>query len=232
MERLISNLLDFLDKNYHQKRINKTLSRLNIKTIIDIGTHKGEFLDSMLSINKKFKIYCFEPQSKIFSFLKKKYKNKNNIYLFNAAISNKPGIKPLNINIKSSTSSFSEYNQNSYWKKIKDFILTGSNSSSFINIEKVKVFTLDNFFYKNRLNQIDLLKIDTEGHENQVLEGSKKILKKNIKYILIEFHFSKIYKKYNRKKIENILKKNNFYLIKKFKFPFLTFEDRIYQKIN
>ena len=232
MERLISNLLDFLDKNYHQKRINKTLSRLNIKTIIDIGTHKGEFLDSMLSINKKFKIYCFEPQSKIFSFLKKKYKNKNNIYLFNAAISNKPGIKSLNINIKSSTSSFSEYNQNSYWKKIKDFILTGSNSSSFINIEKVKVFTLDNFFYKNRLNQIDLLKIDTEGHENQVLEGSKKILKKNIKYILIEFHFSKIYKKYNRKKIENILKKNNFYLIKKFKFPFLTFEDRIYQKIN
>ena len=76
MERLISNLLDFLDKNYHQKRINKTLSRLNIKTIIDIGTHKGEFLDSMLSINKKFKIYCFEPQSKIFSFLKKNIKIK------------------------------------------------------------------------------------------------------------------------------------------------------------
>ena len=49
------------------------------------------------------------------------------------------------------------------------------------------------------------------------------------KKIYIE-HFSKIYKNYNKNKIEKILKKNNFYLIKKFKFPFLTFEDRIYKK--
>jgi FkbM family methyltransferase len=232
MEHLISGLIDLLDKNYHQKRINKTLKKLNLRTIIDIGAHRGEFLESMLSINQNFKIYSLEPQSNIFSLLKKKYKNKKNIHLFNVAISNKPGIKSLNINIKSSTSTFSEYNQNSYWKKIKDFILTGSNASSFINTERVKTFTLDNFFYKNRLNQIDLLKIDTEGHEYQVLEGSNIILKKNVKYILIEFHLSKIYKKYNKNKIENILRKNNFYLIKKFKFPFLTFEDRIYKKIN
>ena len=75
-----------------------------------------------------------------------------------------------------------------------------------------------------------MLKIDTEGHEAEVLQGAKKLLKKNVKYILIEFHFSKIYKNYNKNKIEKILKKNNFYLIKKFKFPFLTFEDRIYKK--
>ena len=56
------------------------------------------------------------------------------------------------------------------------------------------------------------------------------MLKKGIKYILIEFHFSKIYKNYSRIKIEKILKKNNFEIVKKFKFPFLTFEDRIYKK--
>ena len=88
------------------------------------------------------------------------------------------------------------------------------------------------FLKKKKIKNIDLLKIDTEGHEAKILQGAKKVLKKKIRYILIEVHFSKIYSRYNKKKIEKILKKNNFILIKKFKFPFLTFEDRIYKKIN
>ena len=64
-----------------------------------------------------------------------------------------------------------------------------------------------------------------------MLSGTKNLLKKDIKYILIEFHFSKIYKNYDKNQIEKILKINNFVLVKKFKFPFLTFEDRIYKKI-
>ena len=83
---------------------------------------------------------------------------------------------------------------------------------------------------KKNIKSIDLLKIDTEGHEAEVLKGANRILKKSIKYILIEFHFSNIYKNYNRMKIEKILKENNFEMVKKFKFPFLTFEDRIYKK--
>ena len=75
-----------------------------------------------------------------------------------------------------------------------------------------------------------MLKIDTEGHELEVLSGAKNLLKKDIRYILIEFHFSKMYKNYNRNKIEKILKNNSFILVKKFKLPFLTFEDRIYKK--
>ena len=50
-----------------------------------------------------------------------------------------------------------------------------------------------------------------------------------INYILIELHFSKMYKGYSKKKIEKFLKKNNFLLIKRFKFPLLSFEDNLYQ---
>ena len=146
------------------------------------------------------------------------------------AISNISKNKKLNINIKTSTSTFSDYNEESYWKKTKDFLLTGFNNSSIINSEIVQSITLDNFCKKKIIKNIDLLKIDTEGHEFEVLLGAKNLLKKDIRYILIEFHFSKIYKDYDKNKIEKILKKNNFVLIKKFKFPFLTFEDRIYEK--
>ena len=230
MEKLISSVLDFIDKYYHQRAINKILIGLNLKKVIDIGAHKGEFLKNIISIKKKIKIYSFEPQSKIFKGLKSNFKNKKNIFIYNLAISNISKNKKLNINIKTSTSTFSDYNEESYWKKTKDFLLTGFNNSSIINSEIVQSITLDNFCKKKIIKNIDLLKIDTEGHEFEVLLGAKNLLKKDIRYILIEFHFSKIYKDYDKNKIEKILKKNNFVLIKKFKFPFLTFEDRIYEK--
>ena len=231
MEILISAIIDFIDKHYHQKKIKKVLKNLKIKTVIDIGAHKGEFLNCILSINKKLIIYAFEPQSLIFRKLKKNFKSSNNIFIFNKALSNSNEKKKLNINIKTSTSTFSTYNRDSYWKKIKDFILTGFKQSSFISSEIVKTITLDNFINSKKIKNIDLLKIDTEGHELEVLNGAKKTLNNKIEYILIEFHFSKIYEKYNRSKIEKVLKKNKFVLVKKFKFPFLTFEDRLYKKI-
>ena len=72
-------------------------------------------------------------------------------------------------------------------------------------------------------------KIDTEGHELQVILGIGKYIK-NIKCILVEFHLDDIYMNYQPKKIHNFLIKNNFILRKKIKFPFTTWEDRIYIK--
>ena len=232
MEKLISLVLNFIDKHYHQKAINKKLVVLNLKTIIDIGAHKGEFLNNIISLKKKIKVYSFEPQSKIFKEFKNNFKNKKNIFIYNLAISNVCKNKRLNINIKTSTSTFSDYNENSYWKKTKDFLLAGINKSSIINSEIIKSITLDKFCKKKNIKNIDLLKIDTEGHEFEVLLGAKNLLKNDIKYILIEIHLSKIYKNYNKNSIERILKNNNFFLIKKFKFPFLLFEDRIYKKYH
>ena len=60
-------------------------------------------------------------------------------------------------------------------------------------------------------------------------KGKKKGQKKKINYILIEFHNSDIFQNYDAKKIHKYLKKNNFVLKKIFKFPFTTWEDRIYQ---
>jgi len=96
---------------------------------------------------------------------------------------------------------------------------------------KIKTIKLNNIFQKDRIFKVDLLKIDTEGHELEVLEGLKKKIR-IIKYILIEFYYDKIYVKYNPKKIHNYLLKNNFTLEAKFKFPFTTWEDRVYSNKN
>ena len=93
----------------------------------------------------------------------------------------------------------------------------------------ISSYKLLDIIKNNKIRQIDLLKIDTEGHELQVLKGAGSFLKNNIKYILIEIHNSDIFLNYNAKKIDSYLKKNKFVVKKSFKFPFTTWEDRIYQ---
>ena len=55
----------YLINIYHQRRILKFIKRFNIKYFIDVGAHKGEFLEFILRLNCN-KIYCFEPQKDIF----------------------------------------------------------------------------------------------------------------------------------------------------------------------
>lgn len=83
----------------------------------------------------------------------------------------------------------------------------------------IKTIKLKEFLLKKKIKRIDLIKIDTEGHELEVLIGlGNKI--KIVKSFLIEFHDNNTYINYNNKKIEKLLKINNFLLKKKNKISF------------
>lgn len=54
--------------------------------------------------------------------------------------------------------------------------------------EIIKISSIDDFCYKQNIKQIDLLKLDIEGHELSALRGAKNMLKqKAIKNIQFEF---------------------------------------------
>ena len=231
MEKTISFLIDVIDKYYHQKKIFKFLKDFDIKIILDVGAHKGEFLQSIKKIINFEKIYSFEPQKKIYRKLNI-FSIENKIFCFNFALGNNNEIRNLKINKKTSTSTFSDINNLSLFYKIKSFILRGSTKSSFIDEEKVSVMKLDDFCDDYKISNIDLLKIDTEGHEKQVLEGALNLIKeKKIKYILLEFHLSNMYRNYSVNDLENFLDNYNFKLLKKYKFPLIPIEDRIYNLV-
>ena len=52
--------------------------------------------------------------------------------------------------------------------------------------EEVTCFSLDSMIERENVNQVDFLKIDAEGHEMQVIEGSNRILSKFAPTILYE----------------------------------------------
>ena len=171
----------------------------------------------------------FEPQFKIYNFIKKKYRKNKKIKIYNLAVSYQKKLLNLNLSHHDLTSSLSGFNKNNFYLRVKS-TLFGVKNMTYKKI-KIKTTTLEYILKKNLINYVDVLKIDTEGHELYVLKGLKKKIHE-VRYVLIEFHNDKIYSKYNPKNIHKFLTKNNFILEAKFKFPFTTWEDRVYFNKN
>ena len=212
---------------FHHKRIFMHLRNLNIDKIIDIGAHKGEFLEKMLKIEKVNLFYAFEPQKDIFDILNKKFSSNDKITLLNYALDKEITNKKLQINKFSMTSSLAEINEKSLYLKLKNFLTR--SKSNFVDEYEVKTNTVDNVFKDVNLEKT-LLKIDVEGFEMNVIKGSK-IKLKEIPYILIENQFGNHYKNSNFNDIKDVLLKYNFVESKKFVFPTMHYQDVLFKKI-
>jgi len=163
------------------------------KTIFDIGANKGQSIERFKKIFDKYLIYSFEPNPYLFTELKKNYFFDKNIILLNFGLSNKTSIENFHIYKNDRISSFISADKKSkfYLSRSMPF-----GKKNFEKIIKVKLNKLDNFAKKYNIKNIDILKIDTQGLEDKVLEGSKKLLENNvIKIIELELILGFAYKK-------------------------------------
>ena len=222
-------LFDFIDLYYHQKKILKFIRKnnINLKYFLDVGSHMGTYSDLMLKDFKNCKVLMFEPQANIFKKIRLKYKNKKNIKIYNCAASDRSALKKIYINQHDLTSTLSMFVAKNKYLHLKAKLFGTTLPGMTLKKVKVKTKKLNEIIKSHNIKIIDLIKIDTEGHELEVLKGMQRSIK-NIRYVLIEFHTSKIYLSYSPKKIHNYLIKNNFVLKDTYKFPFTTWEDRFY----
>jgi len=224
---------DLLDKFFHQRRIlailKKTINEIDV--FLDIGAHKGTYTDLVINNFKTKKILMFEPQEDIFNYLKKKYKNKNNIFVINKALSDKSNILDFNFNKHDLTSSLSKLDLKNNYLRLKAKLFSTTSEGMIIKRKKIQTETLFSVLNDRNIQDVDFLKIDTEGHELQVLQGMKDKIKK-VRCMLVEFHNDEIYVSYNPEELHKFLVSNNFQLVKRFKFPFTTWEDRFYMNLK
>jgi hypothetical protein len=101
---------------------------------------------------------------------------------------------------------------NDFFWNLSRKLITFQIFKKFIKFQ-VRTISLDGFCKKKNITRIELLKVDTEGHEFKVLKGGKKILNKT-KIIQVEIMDKKklFAKKFT--KINNFLIKYNFKLLK------------------
>lgn len=140
-------------------------------TFIDIGHGKGDYSLACAKNISKESIYAFESRADDCKVFKGKSANNNlkDIKIYNIAVSDEGGKKVFNVTEASDSSGFYEHP------------LTKTREK-----RKVDVTSIDEFMSKK---SVDVVKMDTEGHELHVLEGMEKIIKanKNIK-LFIEFN--------------------------------------------
>ena len=158
---LIEKILDIISKFHHYK-ISLYAKKLGCNTLIDVGSHKGEFLNSFLKIKIFKKFYCFEPQKEIYKNLKKKFKNNKKVKLYNHSLGENESKKKMYLSNLTSLSTMSKINQKSNWFKIKNLIVRDKNRINMYQIVNQK--KIDTVF-KNISLKNSFLKIDVEGFD-------------------------------------------------------------------
>jgi len=139
-------------------------------TVIDVGAHVGKYTEHFLAlVGNSGKVISFEINPKSFDSLNQKFKNKPNVTLINAAVSDKTGHE--------------DYYSGStlFCTNIIGHDVNGKNKGLLGSIESIR---LDEYIKE----KIDFIKIDVEGAEIKVLKGMERIMDK-VKCILIECHF-------------------------------------------
>tara|TARA_Y100000992_G_C21152331_1_gene436855 strand:- start:37 stop:744 length:708 start_codon:yes stop_codon:yes gene_type:complete len=230
---IIQTILSFFDYFQQKKIFNFLKNKVKKNSIlVDVGAHHGETIKNFCKYLIPKEIHSFEASSQNFNSLKKKLNIlQSNIHLNNFGLSDENKDIKINQSIESSSSTLSNINKDSKYFKKKIKIL-GLSDEEYSSENIVRLKRLDDYFIENNLHEIDLLKIDTEGHEYFVLKGSSKILSK-IHYIYFEHHYDDMINKgYTFSIIHNFLIRNNFRKIFKSKMFFRKTFEYIYKNLN
>tara|TARA_Y100000768_G_C23975481_1_gene682823 strand:- start:1090 stop:1944 length:855 start_codon:yes stop_codon:yes gene_type:complete len=156
------------------------------KVIFDIGANTGIYSILSKVFNPRSKVYSFEPNIEFLKAIKKSnHKNLFDINIVNQAVSD-----------KNTTLNFDGYQ------------ITKRKSN-----EKVRSTRLDTFILNQKIKKVDLIKLDVELHEDKVILGMGKYLKKHKPDFLVEVLNDKIAKKLNK-------------LFKGLNYKFLSIDDK------
>jgi len=157
----------------------------NIKpgdTVFDVGANVGDLtlLFSRFAGNDGH-VHAFEPTPVTFGKLGTiiKVAGRTNVVLNQCAVSDKAGVLTFNV--------YTETHQT--WNTLADRPLEkyGVNIPAPEKIE-VKSISIDDYCTENKIDRIDLLKIDVEGAELHVLKGARRMFAENrVRICMFEF---------------------------------------------
>ena len=128
-----------------------------VNTVFDVGANIGQTAIKFYDYFDEAKIYSFEPVTSTFEILNGNTRQLDRISAFNVALGEQ--VEQLEINLFESNASV--------LNSLKKEAMNSDSSKKQV----VQVTTGDIFCKQNNINQIDLLKIDTEGYEINVLKG-------------------------------------------------------------
>lgn len=127
------------------------------KTVFDVGAHVGETIHRFKNAYPAVTVHAFEPSSDNLTILRKRFASDPHVTIHAVALgsTNSDGI----LHLKEHTSTHS-------------LIPLGECLGS----EAIHVVTMDTLCERERLQRVDICKIDTEGGDLEVLRGAATLL--------------------------------------------------------
>jgi len=194
-------------------------NKLKKGVIFDIGANKGDYSKFIRNNNVDIPIYAFEPHPTTFKVLMESTLHLNDFHIIN---------KGLGVTKKNSKIYDYKNNEGSQHASLyKDVIEKIHNSEA--KETNIEIITIDEFVEENKIVEISLLKIDTEGNELDVLLGAKKSLGKGLVNIIqFEFNSMNVISRTYLKDFINLLPDYKFYRL----LPFELLPINNYNELN
>lgn len=163
-----------------QKVFNYYLNGKPVHVIFDVGANIGQTAGAFRASFPTATVYSFEPFRQNFEALEDLAKRDTSIKAFQFALSDSQRVE----NVLIDSNPFSEWNSLSRERQM------GLRNTGVANSEEVRTTRGDEFCKQNGISEIDILKIDTEGHDLEVLIGFKGMLEQGkVACVLVEVGF-------------------------------------------
>lgn len=141
--------------------IDRALPHFRATAIFDVGANVGQSAATYRTRFPQARIYCFEPVGATFAELQENVRADAGILCFRMALGSAKGRAEIAVQQASKLSSMAEVSPST--------MAAGRR-------EAIEVTTLDDFCQAAGVDQIGLLKVDTEGSDLEVLKGAQGML--------------------------------------------------------
>jgi FkbM family methyltransferase len=155
-------------------RLFQTLLRTQ-DTLLDIGANEGYFSVLGCRLSPKGQVHAVEPQSRLHAVIRENARINavGNLTLHPLALSRAEGTTRLYLRPDTNTGASSFFPK---WRLGRRY-------------EDIPTVRLDDFFDRNRLDKVRLMKLDCEGAEYLILQGATQVLaQKRIEFLSVDFH--------------------------------------------
>jgi FkbM family methyltransferase len=185
MGRFAQEVRSLFDKQYRRAFRNlRHLPRVDYRCVIDAGANRGAFTDAFLRLHQPKRIVLVEAIPDLAMKLQDRYETDPRISVVSAALSDRNGEAKFEINRSEASSSLLPIDgRNSAWFG-RDLRVASSIS--------VLTLTLPELMTREKLESVDLLKLDLQGAERLVLTGGAEVLDR-VLVIYTEVFFEQLY---------------------------------------
>ena len=154
--------------------------------VVDVGANRGDTVEQFSAKLPLAKIWALEPHPDTFRKLQKRFVHDKRVEVRNLALSDRDGRAIMHSYTNAAINSLSPVTARA--DRLMDGAIVPAPEVD------VELRTLKSFCEAESIDRVDILKLDTQGHENAIINGSLEWLASGkVRYVLAELIFAPLY---------------------------------------